>query len=224
MIISTLNSVIYARGYYFLDHGATAIYNGFMRYSGLLGKTLREIPQDLKAKSHALLLQGGYIRPLSQGLYSFLPLGLKVVNNIKRIIGREMNALGGQEVNVPLVNPLEIWLRGGRAEAVDKELVRFRDRSGKMLVLAATHEEAMTELVKTCAVSYRDLPLLLYEFQLHYRDEEKVKCGLIRTREFLMKDAYSFHRSTSELNNFFPKMFSAYQKIFRNCHVEFITA
>lgn len=208
----------------FLDHKAPAIYNSGMLYSRLLGKSLREIPQDIKAKSHALLLQGGYIRPLAQGLFFFLPLGLKVIDNIKRIIRQEMSVLGGQEVQVPFINPYDIWVRGGRAALADKELVRFKDRSGKTLVLSATHEEAMTELVKSCAVSYRDLPVLLYEFQVRYRDEEKTKCGLIRTKEFLMNDAYSFHRSSSELNNFFPKMFAAFQKVLKRCRVTFITA
>ena len=195
-----------------------------MRYTRLLGKTLREIPQDLKAKSHALLLQAGYIRPLAQGLFSYLPLGLKVIDNIKRIIRQEMGTLSGQEVHVPFVNPYDLWVRGGRAALADKELIRFTDRSGKTLVLSATHEEAMTEMVKSSAVSYKDLPFLLFEFQVRYRDEEKTKCGLIRTREFLMNDAYSFHRSPTDLNNFFPKMFSAYERIFNRCRIHFITA
>ena len=195
-----------------------------VRYSALFGKTFREIPHELKSKSQILLVQGGFVRFLGQGLYSYLPLGLEVVRRIEALIRSEMNDLGGQEVRVPLVNPYEIWRRGGREGLISSGMVRFRDRNGKMFVLSPSHEEAMVELVRNSLKSYRDLPICLYQFQSKYRDEEKPRAGLIRAREFVMKDAYSFHRTYHELNNFFPKVFAAYQRIFARCGVDTITA
>ena len=190
-----------------------------MRYSRLLAKTLREVPQDIKSPSHMLLLRGGFIRPLAQGLFSFPPLGLRVLRNIEGIIREEMEALGGQEMSVPFVNPLEIWKKSGRDLLVNDDMVRFRDRAGKELVIAPTHEEAAVEMVRSCLNSYRDLPVFVFQFQLKYRDEEKPRYGLMRTKEFVMKDGYSFHRSYSDLNNFFPKMFAAYMRIFNRCGI-----
>ncbi len=190
-----------------------------MRYSRLLAKTLREAPQDLKSASHMLLLRGGYIRPLGQGLYSFLPLGLRVLRNIEAVIREEMDALGGQEIVFPFVNPLEIWKKSGRDRLIDEDMIRFKDRSGRELVVAPTHEEAAVEMMKSCLNSYRELPVFLFQFQLKFRDEEKPRYGLVRAREFVMKDGYSFHRSYSDLNNFFPKMFAAYMRIFNRCGV-----
>ncbi|MEW5816352.1 MAG: aminoacyl--tRNA ligase-related protein, partial [Spirochaetota bacterium] len=195
-----------------------------MQYSKLLGKTLRKIPQKLRSRSQALLLQGGFVRSLGHGLFSFLPLGLKVVEKVKNIIREEMDKLGGQEVQVPFVNPFDIWRKTGRAELIGKDLVHFTDRMGRDLVLSPTHEEAMVELLRLSLNSYRDLPVFLYQFQHKYRDEDRVRCGLIRTKEFLMNDGYSFHRSYSDLNNFFPKIFAAYEKIFKRCRVEVCAA
>lgn len=195
-----------------------------MRYTQLFGKTYRKIPQDVKALSHILLLKAGYIRPIGQGLYTFLPLGIRVIDHIKRILKEEMDRIGGQEVQIPLVNPFSIWRRGGRVDLIDRELVRFRDRTGRELVLSPTHEEAMVELLRNGINSYRDLPLFLYEFQVKFRDEEKTRCGLLRTKEFMMKDAYSFHRSLSDLNNFFPKIYAAYGKVFNRCNIDVVTA
>jgi prolyl-tRNA synthetase len=135
-----------------------------------------------------------------------------------------MEDLGGQEVMAPLVNPRELWERTGRVEALQHDLAHFQDRGGKSLVLAATHEEAMVELVRNCLNSYRNLPLLVYQYQVKYRDEAKIRCGLMRTKEFLMKDGYSFHRTFADLNNFFPKMFQAYTRIFKRCGIEVIPA
>jgi prolyl-tRNA synthetase len=169
-----------------------------------------------------LLLRGGYIRPLSQGLYSFLPLATRVLNRIKAIIAEEMDALGGQEVLLPVVNPLDIWRKSGRDSIAD--LVEFKDHTGKRLVLAPTHEEAMIELVRSVVDSYRQFPIFLYQFQTKYRNERRVRGGLLRTREFVMKDAYSFHRSFTGLNNFFPKVFQAYERIFARCQVPVVAA
>jgi prolyl-tRNA synthetase len=191
-----------------------------MRYSQLLAKTQRQVPSDIRAVSYRLLLRGGYIRPLAQGLFSLLPLGQRVLHKLKAIVAAEMERLGGLEVSVPLVNPMGLWRRSGRETLVGEDLAKFTDRSGRQMVLAPSHEEAMVELIRTSINSYRDFPVFLYQFQTKFRDEPKTKCGLIRAREFLMKDAYSFHRSFTELNNFFPKVFGAYQRIFEQCGLE----
>jgi prolyl-tRNA synthetase len=195
-----------------------------MLYSRLFPKTLREVPKEIQSASYRLLLKAGYVRNLGQGLFSFLPLGRKVVRHLKRIIHQEMMALDGQEVMVPVVNPFELWHRSGRDELVAASLVRFTDRAGREMVLAPTHEEALVELVRMGLNSYRDLPAFFYQFQTKFRDEEKTRCGLVRTREFIMKDGYSFHRSFAELNNFFPRIFAAYERIFRRCGLEVIAA
>ncbi|MFP4407504.1 MAG: proline--tRNA ligase [Spirochaetaceae bacterium] len=195
-----------------------------MLYSRLFPKTLREVPKEIQSASYRLLLKAGYVRNLGQGLFSFLPLGRKVVRHLKRIIHQEMIALDGQEVMVPVVNPFELWHRSGRDELVAASLVRFTDRAGREMVLAPTHEEALVELVRMGLNSYRDLPAFFYQFQTKFRDEAKTRCGLVRTREFLMKDGYSFHRSFAELNNFFPRVFAAYERIFERCGLEVIPA
>jgi prolyl-tRNA synthetase len=195
-----------------------------MRYSELFGKTFREHPHGLKSRSQILLVQGGFIRFLGQGLYSLLPLGLTVIRRLESLIRKEMNSLGGQEVRVPLVSPYEIWRRGGREGFLGHDLAKFDDRAGHHLVLSPSHEEAMVELVRAGLRSYRDLPIFLYQFQTKFRDEKKIKSGMIRAREFVMKDAYSFHRTYQELNNFFPRVFAAYQRIFEKCGVDVISA
>ena len=178
----------------------------------------------MRSKAHAFLLRGGYIRGLGNGLYSYLPLGLRVVENLKSILRNAMNDLGGQEVQMPMVNPLSIWEASGRLDLVERELVQFKDRNGRSLVLSPTHEEAAVELLRSSMKSYRDLPVFFYEFQQKFRDEERTRCGLVRTKEFIMKDAYSFHRSYSDLNNFFPKIFAAYSSVFKECGIPFFTA
>ncbi len=195
-----------------------------MRYRHLFGKTLRKTPQDVKSEGLALLLRGGYIRPLGQGLYSYLPLGLKSAANIRSIIREEMDQAGGQEVSVPLINPAEIWVRSGREQRIHADMIRFSDRNDRKYVISPSHEEAFVELVRHGLRSYRDFPALLYQFQRKFRDEERVRHGLLRLKEFEMKDAYSFHRSPSDLNNFFPKMFAAYQRIFARCGLDILTA
>ena len=195
-----------------------------MLYSRLFGKTLRDRPQEGSLKSFQILQQAGFVRSLGNGLVSLLPLGMRVFRNVTGIIREEMEALGGQEVLVPLVNPLEIWRQGGRSAMIGDSMIRFSDRHGHELVLSPTHEEAMVELLRIGLNSYRDLPVLLYQFQTKFRDEQKVKGGLIRSKEFIMKDAYSFHRSFADLNNFFPRMFQAYQRIFSRLELDVIPA
>ena len=213
------------RGTLILDRREAGFYNNVikqgrrMRYTRVLGKTLRDVPQSIRMASYALLHRGGFIRQMAQGLFSFLPLGMRVLQNIQRIIAEEMDALGGQEIYVPVVTPSDIWRRSGRLDWIS-ELVPFQDRHGRELVLSPTHEEAFVELVRVALSSYREMPLFLYQFQIKFRDEERPKDGLVRTKEIYMHDAYSFHRSYQDLNNFFPKTFTAYKKVFDRCGIE----
>lgn len=195
-----------------------------MLFSRLFARTLREDPKDAKAPAYALLVKGSYVRSLGNGLYTLLPLGLKVVHNVERTIREEMTNLGGQEILLPLVNPLELWRRSGRSVTAAEDLVRFTDRGGRHLVLAPTHEEAAAATVAELVRSYRDLPLFVFQFQTKFRDEERTRCGIVRAREFTMKDAYSFHRTFSDLNNFFPRVYHAYQRIFERCSVPAVAA
>ena len=195
-----------------------------MRYSKLLGKTIREDPHGSKRESYSLLIKGGYIRQMSQGLFSFLPLGVRVLKNLQGLIAEEVEKLGGQEVNVPLVSSVDIWRKSGRDQWVGKELIHFNDSHDRELVLSPTHEETMVELIRSSMSSYRDLPLFLYQFQIKFRDEERTREGLVRTKEFLMYDSYSFHRSGNDLNNFFPRIFTTFGKIFKRCNIEAIAA
>jgi len=144
---------------------------------------------------------------------------MRVVQNIQRIIAEEMDHLGGQEVYVPVVTPAEIWRKSGRLDWIS-ELIPFSDRHGRELVLSPTHEEAFVELVRSALSSYKEMPLFLYQFRMKFRDEERTKDGLVRTKEVFMHDAYSFHRSYQDLNNFFPKTFQAYKRVFDRCGIE----
>ena len=193
-----------------------------MLYSRLFTRTERQTSRDIQAPSYRLLLRGGFIRPLAPGLFSFLPLGQRVMRNIEAIIRREMEKLGGGEISIPLANPVEIWQLSGRVDSVGSDIIRFTDSAGHDLVLAPTHEEAVVETLRTSLSSYRDLPLFVYQFQRKFRDERRTRHGLLRLREFLMKDGYSFHRNFSDLNNFFPKVFAAYERIFRACGLDTI--
>jgi prolyl-tRNA synthetase len=195
-----------------------------MKYSKLLGKTIREDPHGSTRESYSLLIKGGYIRQMGHGLFSFLPLGVRVLKNLQNLISEEVEKLGGQEVNVPLVSSADIWHKSGRDQWVGKEMIHFIDRHGRELVLSPTHEETMVELIRSSMSSYRDLPLLIYQFQIKFRDEERTREGLARTKEFLMYDSYSFHRSGNDLNNFFPRVFTAFDKIFKRCNIETIAA
>ncbi|WP_028972744.1 proline--tRNA ligase [Spirochaeta cellobiosiphila] len=195
-----------------------------MLYSKLAGKTKREVPQLKKDDSFYLLVQAGYVQSLGKGLHSFLPLGMRVLKNISEMIRLHMEPLGGQEVLIPLVNPVDIWRKSGRLELMSRDIIRFHDKNGRDLILSPTHEEAMVELIRDNVHSYRDLPLFLFQIQSKYRDETKTKGGLIRSKEFIMKDGYSFHKSFSDLNNFFPKVFAAYRKFFKSCDLDVIEA
>ncbi len=185
-----------------------------MKISQLLVKTLRENPAGAEMPSHIYLLRGGYIKQLASGLYSVLPLGKRILNRIETIIREEMNAISGQEVDLPLAQPCEIWQESGRYDAIGPELLRFKDRSGHDMVLAMTHEEAITDLARSVLSSYKQLPFMIYQFKLKFRDEPRSRGGLIRVREFVMKDAYSFHVSDADLDAYYDQAFAAYQRIF----------
>ncbi|MBQ7696887.1 MAG: proline--tRNA ligase [Lentisphaeria bacterium] len=186
-----------------------------MKMSQMVGRRLKEVPKDAKTASHQFLIRGGFIRPVSTGIYSLLPAGKRVVDRIEAIIREEMNRIGGQEILMPVVLPAELWKESGRFDTVGAELLRFRDRNDKDMLLAMTHEECVTALVRSEINSYKQLPVMLYQIQTKYRDEARPRAGLIRTREFTMKDAYSFHTSQADLEQYYKQAHDAYERIFR---------
>ncbi len=191
-----------------------------MRMSRLFFRTLREVPADAESASHRLLLRAGLVHQLAAGIFDFLPLGQRVKAKIEAIMREEMDAIGGQEVSLPLVHPAELWQRSGRWHQIGDDMARFTDRNGRAYCLAMTHEEAMAELVQQVVRSYRQLPLLLYQIQTKFRDEPRPRGGLIRVREFTMKDAYSFDRDQAGLDAFYPRIYQAYFNIFRRCGLD----
>ncbi|MGD9118316.1 MAG: proline--tRNA ligase, partial [Dehalococcoidia bacterium] len=190
-----------------------------MRISKLFGKTQRELPAEAETASHQLLLRTGMIQQLAAGIYSYLPLGWRVLKKIEIIIRDEMDKAGGQEVNLPVLQPFEMWQQSGRDQALGKVLFTLSDRRERKLALGPTHEEVITELAKYNVQSYRDLPLLLYQIQVKFRDEPRPRGGLIRVREFLMKDLYSFDADEAGLDISYQKMDQAYRNIFERCGV-----
>ncbi len=188
-----------------------------MLLSKLLGERYREMPADVNVISYALMLKGAYIRPIGNGIFTLLPPAKKVIKKIENIIREEMDNLGGQEVLFPVVMPGDIWEESGRYESVGKELLRFKDRSGISHVLAMTHEEAAVHLAKTDAKSYTKYPFMIYQIQTKFRDEPRSRAGLIRTREFTMKDGYSFHCSQEDLENYYKLCHKAYENIYNRC-------
>lgn len=191
-----------------------------MRQSQLFGRTVRETPADAQIPSHQLLIRAGLIRQLSSGLYTLLPLAQRSARKIEAVIREEMERVDGQEVNMPLVQPAELWRESGRYEQMGgKELLTFADHNGREHVLAMTHEEAITSHARTEINSYRQLPLMVYQIKLKFRDELRPRAGLIRVREFTMKDAYSFHTSTDDLDGYYLRVYDAYGRIFARCGV-----
>lgn len=193
-----------------------------MRLTQYLHTTLRESPAHADTEGHALLLRGGYVRQVGAGLFAYTPLGLRVKRHIERILREEMDALGAHEVSLPLVQPAELWRESGRWDAVGDELARFTDRAGRDLCLAMTHEEAATWLVRGLVSSYRQLPLMLYQLQTKFRDEPRSRGGLLRVREFTMKDAYSFHADAGDLDAFYRRVHAAYLRTFERCGLEVV--
>lgn len=188
-----------------------------MRMSQLFSRTLREAPSGAESKGYEYLLRAGYIKQLGAGIFSSLPLGLRTIRKIENIIRDEMNEIGGQEIQMPVVNPAEIWKETGRYYSIDKELSRFEDRTGRDMVLAMTHEEAATDLARTEIDSYRKLPSLVYQIQTKWRDDPRPRAGLIRVREFTMKDSYSFDKDYEGLQKQYERHYEAYFRIFGAC-------
>jgi len=192
-----------------------------MLFSKMLIPTLREIPADAEAASHILMLRAGYMRQLAAGLYIYLPLGLRVIERINRILSDEMNAIGAQEVSMPVLHPAEVWQETGRWYEIGDEMFRLKDRSGRDMCLGMTHEEIMTWLAVREIRSYRDLPQIWYQIQTKLRDEARPKSGVLRTREFLMKDSYSFDADEDGLEKNYRLHADAYHKIFSRCGLKF---
>src|SRR5512147_2945208 len=164
-----------------------------MRLSKTLVPTLKEAPAEAEVPSHVFMVRGGYLRKVAAGVYSFLPLGWRVIQKISRIIREEMNRAGAQEVFLPAVIPGELWQESGRWDQYGEQLLRFKDRKGADFVIGPTHEEAVVDLIRRDVKSYRQLPMNLYQMQVKFRDEIRPRFGLMRGREFIMKDGYSFH-------------------------------
>ncbi|MDR1616575.1 MAG: proline--tRNA ligase [Syntrophomonadaceae bacterium] len=185
-----------------------------MKTSELFFPTLREVPSEAEIVSHQLLLRAGYIRKASGGVYSYLPLANRVLKKIMQIVREEMDMAGGQEIMMPIIQPKELWEQSGRWEVYGDEMFRLSDRHERLFALGPTHEEIITSLVNADVYSYRDLPLLLYQIQNKYRDEIRPRFGLIRGREFIMKDAYSFDEDYEGLETNYQKMMDAYNRVF----------
>ncbi len=188
-----------------------------MRISKLFGKTQREVPTEAETVSHQLLLRAGMIYQVAAGVYSYLPLAWRVLKKIETIIREEMDKAGGQELMLPVLQPLELWQETGRDLAFGKGLFILSDRRDRQLALGPTHEEVITKLVSYHVKSYRDLPLLLYQIQTKFRDEPRPRGGLLRVREFTMKDLYSFDSDEEGLNQSYNKMLQAYQNVYDRC-------
>ena len=193
-----------------------------MRLSELFLPTLRDDPSEAEVASHRLLLRAGYIRQVMAGVYSMLPMGLRTMHRIEEIVREEMDASGAQEIRVPIVLPAEPWKATGRWGAYGELLFTAVDRHGRELLLGPTHEEVMAQLVAAEAPSYRDLPKNLYQIEWKYRDEFRPRFGLLRGREFLMKDAYSFDRDDDGMRESYRVMYEAYERVFRRCGLEFV--
>jgi len=193
-----------------------------MRFSKLFGRTLREDPAEAEIISHKLLQRAGFIKPLASGIYTQMPLGWRVSKKIMDIFRDEMDALGCQEMAMPVINPAEIWKQTGRWDSVGSALVRWKDRNERDMALAMTHEEALSDILKTELESYKQLPILVYHIQTKVRDEPRPRAGLIRVREFIMKDAYSVHASQADIDEFYPDMVQAYRDIYRRCDLAFV--
>ena len=192
-----------------------------MRLSQMHLKTLREIPNEAEIASHILLLRTGMIRKLVSGVYGFMPLGLRSVKKIENIVREEMDAKGGQEILMSAVQPAELWIESGRWTAYGPELWRLKDRNGRDFCLGPTHEEIFTDIVRNDVSSYRQLPLNLYQIQTKYRDEARPRFGLMRSREFVMKDSYSFDKDAEGLDKSYNDMYDAYDRIFTRCGLVF---
>lgn len=188
-----------------------------MRMSGIFSQTKRETPSDAEISSHQLLLRAGFIRQLGAGIFSYLPLARRAMTKIENIMRQEINSIGGQEITMPVVHPAEIWQETGRWYQIGNEMGRFKDKNDHDMVLSMTHEEVISSLVRDEIHSYRQLPQLLYHIQTKWRDDPRPRAGLIRAREFTMKDSYSLDADQSGLDKQYDAHYHAYERIFRRC-------
>lgn len=195
-----------------------------MNFSKMLIPTMREVPSDAEAISHKLMLRAGYVRQLASGLYMYLPLGWRVINKINGILREEMDAIGAQEVSIPILHPAEIWQKTGRWYEIGDEMFRLKDRTDRDMCLGMTHEEIMTWLASREIRSYRVLPQVWYQIQTKLRDEARPKSGILRTREFIMKDSYSFDCDEEGLDRNYELNAEAYHRIFKRCGLTFYQA
>ncbi|MEA2546078.1 MAG: prolyl-tRNA synthetase, partial [Chloroflexota bacterium] len=191
-----------------------------MRLSQLFFTSLRDDPGEAEMASHRLLLRAAYVRQLGSGIYSLLPLGFRVSKRVEQVIREEMDRIGSQEIEMPVVHPADIWRASGRYDAIGPEMSRFKDRNGRDMVLAMTHEEVLGLLLADVVKSYRQLPVMLYHFQTKWRDEPRARAGLIRVREFVMKDAYSADRDQAGLDASYEAQKGAYVRIFERLGLE----
>lgn len=195
-----------------------------MKVSRMLGERFKEAPKDCVIASHALMVRGGYIKYVGNGIYSLFTPAKRIMSKIERIIREEMDRIDGEEVLFPVVMPASLWEQSGRFTSVGSELVRFKDRGGNSMVLGMTHEEAAVHLARDTAKSYADFPFMIYQIQTKFRDEPRARGGLIRVREFTMKDAYSFHTSQEDLESYYERCYTAYERIFRRAGAKNVIA
>lgn len=193
-----------------------------MRLSQLFTKTLREAPADARALNHILLVRGGFISQLSSGIYSYLPLGFRVLKNIENYMRRELEKIGALEVSMSVLHPAEVWQKTGRWHEIGKELWKIKSREGEDMVLSMTHEEVIAEMAANFISTYRDLPRILNQFQIKFRDEERPRGGLLRLKEFIMQDAYSFDKNERELDQTYQKFYETYLRIFEGLDLNVI--
>ena len=191
-----------------------------MRMTKLFFRTLREIPADAEIASHQLMLRATLIHQIAAGIFDYLPLGQRIKAKVERIFREEMDAIDGQEVTLPMVHPAELWQRTGRWQAIGSDMARLKDAGGRDMCLGMTHEEVMADLAAHVVRSYRQLPCMLYQIQTKFRDERRPRGGLIRVREFTMKDAYSFDADHAGLDAYYPRVYQAYFNIFHRCGLE----
>src|SRR5512137_2129779 len=192
-----------------------------MRYSQYFIPTVKETPADAEVISHQLMLRAGMVRKVAAGIYNYLPLGLRSIRKVEQIVREEMDRAGAIEILMPMVTPAELWQESKRWEKYGKELLRFRDRKDGEFCLGPTHEEVVTDIVRREIRSYRQLPINLYQIQTKFRDEIRPRFGLMRGREFIMKDAYSFDVDSSAADISYDKMYQAYRRIFERCGLNF---
>ena len=188
-----------------------------MKVSAMLGERFKDTPKDCVIESHALMMRGGYMKYMANGIFSLFTPAKRITRKIEQIIREEMDAIDGQEVMFPVVMPASLWEESGRYTSIGSEMARWKDRSGNPMVLGMTHEEAAVHLARDTAKSYADFPFMIYQIQTKFRDEPRARGGLIRVREFTMKDAYSFHTSQADLERYYSRAYDAYNRIFERC-------